>query len=179
MPTNRLLCYTDVEFILYDLVNAPTTTSLPSQHRQFEHYSPTASLPAHVDAVSQPFFLSKDTRLTILTPNGVKGMTVPHSGDPKLDLVDLLPGDFFGDFVGMGYHFAAIVECWPIITFLQYAWPEERPVLTFFRNVVMGQESYIYDPTLLIDTSSGRVVICGHNQNKQYILGPSKLIGTG
>jgi len=135
-----------------------------------------ASISTHVDAVSQPFFLSKGTRLTILTPNGVKGMTVPHSGDPKLDLVDLLSGDFVGDFVGMGYHFAAVIERWPAITFLQYAWPEERPDSTFFKNVLMGQESFIYDPTLLVDTSSGRVVICGHSQNKQYILGPSKLV---
>jgi hypothetical protein len=140
-----------------------------------------ASVSTHVDAVSQPFFCSKDIRLTILTPNGVKGMMVPYSGHPKLDLVDLLPGDFFGEFVGMGYHFAAIIEHWPTIRFLQYAWPdsEERSDSTFFKNVVTGQESFIYDPTLLIDTSSGRVVICGHSQNKQYILGPSKLIGTG
>lgn len=172
LPNDRLLCYTDIHFVLYDLTNAPTTT-LPSQHHQY--YSSTASLFVHARAISQPYFLPNSTRLTFLTMDGVKGMSISDSADLKLEPFDLLPGRFSGRFICMGYNFSAMIQSWPTITFLHYAWPEESPFSTFFKNTVSQQETFHGNPSLLLDLSSGRVVICGNNQNKQYILDPLNL----
>lgn len=170
LPNDRLLCYTDINFVLYDLANAPTTT-LPSQHHQY--YSSTASLLVHARSISQPYFLPNSTRLTFLTMDGVKGMTISDLSNSKLDLVDLLPaGKFPGQFICMGYNFSAMIQSWPTIAFLQYAWPGETPCSTFFQNTVIQQETFADNPSLLTDLSSGRVIICGNSQNKQYILEP-------
>jgi hypothetical protein len=174
LPDDRLLCYTDINFVLYDLANAPTTTP-PSQHHQY--YSSTASLLVHARSISQPYFLPNSTRLTFLTMDGVKGMTISNSRDSKLDLVNLLTaGNFPGDFICMGYNFSAMIHSWPTITFLQYAWPEETLCSTFFQNTVIQQETFPDNPTLLTDLSSGRVVVCGNSQNKQYMLEPCNVL---
>jgi hypothetical protein len=174
LPNDRLLCYSDINFVLYDLANAPTTT-LPSQHHQY--YSSTASLLVHARSISQSYFLPNSTWLTFLTMDGVKGMTISNSKDSKLSLVDLLTaGKFPGDFICMGYNFSAIIQSWPTITFLQYAWPEETPCSTFFQNTVIQQETLADNPTLLTDLSSGRVVVCGNKQNKQYMLEPCNVL---
>ena len=172
LPHNKLLCYTDVEFVLYDLTNAPITT-LPSEHQQY--YSPTASLLIQARAISQPYFLPDSTRLTFLTMNGVKGMTIANSRVSSLDPLDLLTGNFLGRFICMGYNFAALIHFWPAITILQYAWPEGNPYSTFFRHTISQQDRHFPDPILLIDSSSGRVVISGNSRNKQYMLEPFNL----
>jgi hypothetical protein len=54
-----------------------------------------------------------------------------------------------------------------IIMFSLFAW-----VFVLSRKSL--REKFVFDPTLLIDSSTGRVVVTGHSENKQYILGLKK-----
>jgi hypothetical protein len=108
-----------------------------------------------------------------LTKSGVKGMTIHDLGDSNLDFVDLLPGDYFGRFICMGYNFGAVIDFWPTIIILQYTWPEEHPYSAVSRNTITRREMLGGDAKLLIDLSSGRIVIYGNSHAIQYILDPS------
>ena len=157
-------------------MNAPTTT-LPSQFPQhYSSYTFTACRRIHARAISQPYFTHDSTRLTFLTENGVKGLTIHDPGASNLDLVNLLPGNFFGRFMCMSYNFGAVIDFWPIIIILQYAWPEGYPCSVVSRNTITRREMLGGDATLLIDLSSGRVVIYGSSHGIQYILDPSSII---
>jgi hypothetical protein len=172
LPGDRLLCHSDGYFFLYDFANAPTTT-LPSQ---YPHHTSTFTFTAcrHiiVRAISQPFFIQSSTRLTFLTKDGVKGMTIPNDVS-ELDLIDLLPENIKGSFVCMSYNLAAVIHLWPTILILQYAWPEEDPYSAVSRNTITTEATFTGDPSLQIDPSSGRVVISGGSRSTQYILEPN------
>jgi len=171
LPGYRLLCYTDGDFTLYDLVNAPTTT-LPSQHpKHTSTLALTASCHISARAISQPFFIQGSTRLTFLTEDGVKGMTIPNDVS-ELDPIDLLPGNFLGRSICMSYSLAAVIHFWPTILILQYAWPEEDPYSAVSRHTITKEETFTGYPSLHIDLSSGRVVISGDSRGKQYVLDP-------
>lgn len=124
-------------------------------------------------AISQPFFIQSSTRLTFLTEDGVKGMTIPNDVS-ELDPICLLPGIFIGHSICMSYNLAALIHSWPTITILQYAWPEEDPYSTVSRSTITKVEGFTGDRSLLIDLSSGRVVISGDRRSnyKQHILDP-------
>jgi hypothetical protein len=176
LPGDRLLCYSDGYFFLYNLADLPTTT-LPSL---YPHHTSTFTFTAscHVIArvISQPFFLQNSTRLTFLTEDGVKGMTIPND-ESEIDVIDLLPENISGLFTCMSYNLAAIIHIWPTILILQYGWPDEDPYSVVSRNSIVKDERIIGDPTLLIDPSSGRVVISGSSCSKQYVLEPNVVEG--
>jgi hypothetical protein len=172
LPQAKLLCYTDVNFILYDLTDAPTTT-LPSEVRQY--HPPTASLIVHVRAISQPYFLPDSTRLVFLSTNGIKGITIANSGS-DLDLITLFTGNILSHFSCMGYNMAAMIHFWPAITIFHYAWPEENAHSSFYKHAILPQDKRFSDPNLFMDLSSGRVVVSGNSRDKQYVLDPFNLI---
>ena len=157
--------------MLYDLDNAPATM-LPSQYSKYAStYTSTTSCNIGARAISQPYFIHNSTRLTLLTQYGVKGLTVSDTSD--LDLVDLLPGNFHGRSICMGYNLAAIIRRWPTILIVQYAWLEEDPYSATSTNTITKTETFSGDPNLLIDLTTGRVVIAGHSHGKHYVLEPS------
>jgi hypothetical protein len=96
-------------------------------------------------------------------------------GASNLDFVDLLPGHYFGRFICMGYNFGAVIDFWPTIIILQYTWPEGHPYSVVSRNTITRRDMHGVDAKLLIDLSSGRVVIYGSSHAIQYILDPSSL----
>lgn len=164
LPGNRLLCYTGIAFILHDLHDASTTTTLPSQYQQqlSTRSSCPAQLPIGAHAISQPYLVHNSTRFTFLTMDCVKGFAFPDSGDYKLEPIELFQGDFLGPLRCMGYHDAVSIRWWPTIIILQYAWPEERPYSTWSMHTL--QKVKHATSSVLIDSSSGRVIFWDGDQ---------------
>ncbi len=63
-----------------------------------------------------------------------------------------------------------LMNTWCILTVLQFSWPEDPPCSVLSRKTVTLKEIVDCDPTVLFDTSSGRVVLSGNYSEKQYIL---------
>ena len=76
----------------------------------------------------------------------------------------------------MGYNVAAVIHFWPKILILQYTWPDDPDLAVsrkaISRNTITKDGTITGDPNLLIDESSGRVVISGNSHSKQHIWEP-------
>ena len=94
-----------------------------------------------------------------------------------MDPINLVAGNFLGRFICMGYNIAAMIHFWPAITIFHYGWPEESTHSSFYKHTI-SQDKRFSDPKVLIDLSSGRVVISGNNRDRQYVLEPFNLIDT-
>ncbi len=55
-------------------------------------------------------------------------------------------------------------------TIMQFSWPEDPPCSILSRKIVTRKKIVDCDPTVLFDTSSGRVVLSGNYSEKQYVL---------
>ena len=103
-------------------------------------------------------------------------MTISDADTTQLDTAVLLPGNFLGRHICMGYNLGVMIYLWPTVLVLQYAWPEESSYSAVSRNIITQKEMFTGNPSLLIDLSSGRVVISGDRHTKQYLLEPSNLL---
>jgi len=72
---------------------------------------------------------------------------------------------------GHGLSVVYVIQSWPMILILQYTWPDD-PDLAVSRKTITKEETITGDPNLLIDESSGRVVISGNSQSKHFIWEP-------
>ena len=159
LPDDRLLCDDGRDILLFDLRDAPVTDLLPTQRNQPPRQAALVQLCLYADAISQPYLVHDSVRVTVLTDEGVKGLIIPRSGSvpQTMDCVDLFSESVFSSSTRVGYD-RAVVCCFPVMSMLQYAWPEEH------FSSVMPQKSTIqthYWSDILFDESSSRIVIGG------------------
>ena len=170
LPGNKLLCHFVQDFLLFDLDDAPTTTLDPSQyHLHLTQIAPVAELSLFADAISRPYFLNHATRISLLTPYGVRGVNIPHSNGTSQNTIQrvslLSRTDLDTQSACVGYD-RAMICCWPKFITLQYTWPEDDPCTLVAEKIIDQTTSEGSDDDdcyrdVLFDAYSGRITVHG------------------